>query len=523
LASEDSGAQVREGLSTVTRGTLFLLVATFCLVGLNFVSRVLVTRSIPEKDYNAFTFGLTLTTILAAFGTLGLPNAVARGIPYAGSDAERRTIVRSTFLIGGASALAASVVLFLLAPAIGTDLGAPLVTTALEFFPIALGSQILWTLVVSIFQGYEDVTPNAVFTQIVNPALYVAFLLVAVALPPGALDYTEVLIAYTGASLSTLGVVLVYTWQRLPKRLPPGDRDPRALGHLLRFAAPLFVAGVLTSVTGYGDTLILGIYHESEIGPYANALTLARLLQIGITAAAFIFLPVASRFLRQEDSSSIRITYATVTKWMILISLPLFALFLFLPVESLGFVYNYAPAYASLVAFPLQIVVTGAFVTTLLGPSTTAQIVFGQTRLLAYNAVVAGATDLALSFALIPAYGDIGAAIAWSSANVAFFGLSLGELYYLSDVHPFRRHFVVPVVATAIPVGILLAVLPWHVSNLFLVPVGLAVALLFVLLVLFTRSIDDGDRLLLDAIERLAGRPLPFLRRLGRLALRRHP
>jgi O-antigen/teichoic acid export membrane protein len=516
----DSGEKVREGLSTVTRGTLFLLIATLCLVGLNFVSRVLVTRSISPSDYSAFSFGLTLATILSAFGTLGLPNAVARSIPYANSDDERREIVRGTLLIGGGAALAASVLLFLFARSIGTALASPAITVGLEFFPIALGASIVSTLIVSIFQGYEDVTPNAVFAQIVSPGLYVAFLLIAIVIPPTGIDYTDALIAYTLSNVCTLALVAVYTWRRLPRRLPAGRRAPEALGRLLRFAAPLFVVGVMTSITGYGDTLILGIYHETEIGAYSNALTLARLIQIGISASSFIFLPVASKFLRQEDPSSIRITYATVTKWMILVSLPLFALFFFLPGASLGFVYG--PSYTTVV-LPLQIVVIGAFLTTLLGPSTTAQVVFGQTRLLAYNAVIAGALDIALSFALVPSYGYVGAAIAWATANVSFFGLSLGELYLLSDVHPFRRHFVVPVIATAVPVGLFFALVPFRLSGFVLIPAGLLVAFVFVVLVLATRSVDDGDRLLLEAIERIVGRPLPWLRRLGRLARRERP
>jgi len=42
----DSDAVVREGLSSVTKGTLFLLVSTLLLVALTFVSRVIIVRSI---------------------------------------------------------------------------------------------------------------------------------------------------------------------------------------------------------------------------------------------------------------------------------------------------------------------------------------------------------------------------------------------------------------------------------------------------------------------------------------------
>jgi O-antigen/teichoic acid export membrane protein len=312
-------------------------------------------------------------------------------------------------------------------------------------------------------------------------------------------------------------LLFLYALRRLRRWLPSGPTQPEALGRLLRFAAPLFVVGIMSSITGSGDTLILGVFHESEVGTYTATLTLSRLVPIGIGAAAYIFLPVASKFLRLGDRGSIDVIYTTVTKWLLLISLPLFLLFEFLPSESLGFVYG---ASYTAVVVPLQISVLGAFAVTLLGPAPTAQVAYGQTRLLAYNAIAAGAVDLVLSFALIPAYGYAGAAVAWTSANVLYSALALVEITVLSGVHPFRRHFVVPLLATALPVGAILAVLRPTLSDLALVGLALGIAGLFLVLMIATRSIDDGDRLLLEAVERMLGRPLPFVRRLGRFARR---
>lgn len=513
----DSEELVREGLSSVTKGTLFLLISTLVLVALTFVSRVIVVRSISVGDFSAYSFGLTLAGVVAAVGTLGLPGAIARSLPYAASDNERRAIIRGTIWIGAAAALVSSGLVFLFAGPIGSALGSPAITLGLQFFSIAVGTSIGATLIASIFQGYEDVTPNALFIQIVNPALFVAFLLIAFALPPFGVSYKEALLAYALANVITLGLLVVYYVLQLPRRISSGPLAPEALPHFLAFAAPLFVVGVMSSVIGSGDTLVLGVFHPGEVGIYQASLTLARLLMIGITAAAYIFLPVASRFLRQHETKSIGITYATVTKWMILISLPLFLLFFFLPSASLGFVYG--PNYTTVV-LPLQITVAGAFATAVLGPAPTAQVAFGQTRLLATNAIVAGVVDVVVALALVPSYGYVGSAIAWAVANAAYFALSLVELASISGVHPFRWHFVVPLLTTCLPVGIALAL--WHPKLPYwtLPATGLGVAALFILLVLATRSVDEGDRLLLDAVERLVGRPLPFLRRLGRLSLR---
>ena len=516
MATSESG--VRDGLTSVTRGTLFLLVATLCFVALNFVARVIVIRTISYEQWNAFSFALALVGVVAAVGTLGLPSAVARSLPYANSDAERRTIVRGSLAVGGAAAVVSAAVLWILGPWIVSTLHSPDLGPALTVFPIAAGTSVAVSLIAAIFQGYEDVTPNALYIQIVTPTLFVGFLAVAFLLPPGGIDYEAALIAYVAANVASLLLTIGYALRRLPQLLSPGPGSPGALDHLLRFAAPLFLVTLMSTLTGSGDTLVLGVYDPTGVGTYSASLTLARLLQVGVGAASYIFLPVAARFLRLRETEPIQVTYVTVTKWMILFSLPLFLLFVFIPSRSLDFVYG--PTYA-VVLLPLQLAVIGAFLTTTFGPAANAQVAFGQTRLLAYNAVIAAAVDLGLAFALVPTHGLTGAAIAWGSANVVYSALSLAELAVLSRVHPFRPHFVVPLLVTAVPIGAVLAFAPVSYPLWSLPLIGLGIAGIFVLVVLATRSVDEGDRLLLGAVEGLVGRPLPLVRRLGRLGVPR--
>ncbi len=516
--STASGA--RDGLSSVTRGTLYLLIATLGYVALNFVARVIVVRSVTTQDWNAFSLALTLVGVITPVGVLGLPNAIARSLPYVQTDDERRGIVRGSLWIGGIAAVGSSLVLWALGPWISSTLGLPDLAPALEVFPIAVGTTVAISLIAAIFQGYEDVVPNALYAQVVPPGLFVAFLGAVYLAPSIGLSYETALLAYVAGNVVSLVLAVVYTVRRLPRRLPAGPHDSRALGPLTRLAVPLLFVGVMSTLSGSGDTLVLAAFHPGAVGTYTVSLTLARLLQVGIGAAAYIFLPVAARFLRSKDLGAIQLTYVTVTKWMILFSLPLLLLFFFLPGRSLDFVYG--PQYETVVA-PLQWVVVGAFVTTLLGPAANAQVALGQARLLAYNATAAAALDLGLAFVLVPSYGIPGAAAAWAAANIVYTGLSLLELAWLTHVQPFRPHFVVPLVVTAVPCAALLALAPWHYPLWSLPVIGFGIAGLFLLVTLLTRSVDEGDRLLLGAIEGLVGRPLPLLRRIGRLGVPRRP
>lgn len=505
-------SELHEGLTTVTRGTVLVIVSTLCLVLFNFLSRVLLVDH-PSSDWNSFSYVLALAGMVSAVGTLGLPNAVARGLPYAPTDAERRTIVRSSLLITVGAAAAIAVGLWVTGPFVAARLHVAHLAIGLEFFGVATGASVIAGLLAAIFQGYSDVVPNALFVQILNPGLFLAFLAVALLAPSGTISYTTALLAYVLASVATLGGLVAYAIRRLPRLLPAGPGAPGAEGRLLRFAAPLFVAGAMLSISGYGDTFVLGLYAPLAVGNYTASLILARLIAIGINAAAFIFLPVATVFLRRDNGRAIRLTYATVTKWLILLSMPLFLLFVFLPARSLQFVYasHFPP-----VVLPLQITVAGAFGATVLGPGSTAQIAFGRVRLLAINSAAAGIADLGLAFALVPSHGAVGAAIAWSASTFLYASLCLVELAVLDGVHPFGRDFLLPLGLTTIPFAALLVALNDRVPEWTLPPIGLLAAAAFVASVILTRSVDEGERLLLGAVERILGRRVPFVRRLGR-------
>lgn len=508
------GPGLREGLTTVSFGTVALVVATLCLVLLNFFARVLIVRGISIREFDAFSLGFTLTQVLAAVGSFGIPVAVARGLPYATSDLERRTIVRTSLWTGGLAAASAGLSLAVLAPWIARSVGAPELVLGLEFFAVAVASLIASTLLASLFQGFADVLPNALFVQILAPALFVGILAAAYVLPPGHVTYEASLFAFVAAHTVTLGALIAYTARRLPRRMisrGPVDRGART--RFLRFVGPLAIMGGMTSVATSGDTLVLGAYHYAQVGSYSASLTLARLLQVGIVSASYIFLPVASQFLSRRDARAVRLTYATLTKWLAVFSLPLFVVFFFLPAGSLEFVFG--PSYAT-VLLPLEVVALGGFVGTLLGPAPMTQVAFGQVRLVAYNAIAAGVTDVGLSLLFVPAYGALGAGVAWASANVLFVGLCIAELSREEGLMPFGRDFVAPLVASLVPLGLVLGILRPDLPLLALPPLALGIAGFFVLTIVATRSVGEGDRLLLEAVERWSGIRIPVVRWLGR-------
>lgn len=513
MAESIDGA--RSGLTSVTRGTLVMMIGTLGFVAESFVARVILVRTLFPIDpdlWSEFSLALALGGLISAFGSLGLGPAIARSLPFESSEGERRRMVHTAYVVGGPAALLVALALGVFALVLLTSFQAQVFGITLLFFSVAVGLSVFAGILAAIFQGYEDVIPNAFYNQVLNPLLFIVFLIAAALVAPRGDTYLGVLIAYVVAAILSFLMLVLYARRRLPRHLAEGPREPGVSRKLLIFAAPLFLVGILGYVTNNGDTLILGAYARGSVGFYTADLSLARLLQVGIGSLGYIFLPVTARLVRAGDRGAVRITYATATKWMVLTSLPLFLVFFFFPNESLQFVYSAAfpPS-----AVPLQLLVFGAFFSTLVGPASMAQVAYGQTRLLFYNTLTCAGLDLVLAFTLIPAYGLTGAAIAWASANAVYPVLSLAQIAVLQGVHPFGGHYVLPLLVTALPLSAALVLLPLTPPFWALPVLAIGVALVFLAAVLLTRSIDAGDRLLLEAVERVLRRRLPLVRRLA--------
>ncbi len=510
-----SSTDARDGLGSVTRGSLILLLGTIGFVGANFVARVILVRNLSPSDFGEFYIALTLAGLLSAIGQLGLPSAIARSIPYASSDDDRRAIIRAAFSFGIPLAVGAGVVLLLLSIPISIRYNEPILGLTLQYFAIALTAAILTSQIAAIFQGFEDVRPNAIFVQVLNPVLFIAFLLLFLTEGPGRfpLGYRGALIAYVGGYAAALVGILVYYRVQIRKRIAPGPRNPAATHRLLLFALPLFVVGVLSILAGSVDTLVLGFFHNSEAGDYGAALSLARLGLIGLGALAYILLPVVARYVRYQDTPSAGVIYGTATRWMVLTALPFAIIFFVFPANTLAAVYN---ANYTGAALPLQILILGALASAMIGPAAATQVSFGQTRLLLYNNLAGALTDGILSLVLIPPYGLVGAAIAWASASALMPALAITELVLFQGVRPFRWSYPAALVATAVPIGLLYSRLPISPGLAELAGLFLLAAAVYVFVSLLIGGVTDGDRMLLEAVEGMIRRPVPGARWLGR-------
>jgi O-antigen/teichoic acid export membrane protein len=504
-ATADGGNLHDETMGTLGRGTAALAVSTAAFIFLGFLARVTIARVVSVSQWGAFSLGLALSSMLAIVVTLGLPSAVSRALSYEPDLVARRRLVRTTLIATLLSAFAGSIAVFLGAPVLAGAFHDAGLVIVFELFAPAIGFTVVSTVLAAYFQGVERVGPNAIFNMALNPALFLAFLAAALVLHTG---FLGILVAYTIAAGVACAALGVYTWAKLSHALSSHthstEADPTGRVSLLAMTIALFGAGSLNLLTQFADTLILALFWSTAVvGLYAAGMTLARLFLAGASALIYIYLPVSARLRRQRDFDGLRRSYVTSARWVTALTLPIFFVFFFDAGPTLGFVFGTDYTQGILA---LRILTVASFLSVVIGPANAGLSGLGHPLANLTSAGGSLAINVGLSFALIPGWGLLGAAVAWSVARLAYTGACLAYLWYVYDVTPFAAQFNKPFLlsfAILVPVFLLVPVAVGStVLLLGLVAVGYGVCLISIPL---TRSVERADLVLFDSALRATG------------------
>jgi O-antigen/teichoic acid export membrane protein len=152
-------------------------------------------------------------------------------------------------------------------------------------------------------------------------------------------------------------------------------------------------------------------------------------------------MPMVSELHSEDEIDEIRRMYQVVTKWIGIVTLPLFLSFAFFP--DLAIRWTFGPEYVS-GSVALSLLAGGFFLNAVAGPSGNILMAIGNSRVLMYVNVVTGAANAVLNLFLIPRYSFVGAALATIAGYVVMNGLFLLLLYREIDAQPFTGPLLRP-------------------------------------------------------------------------------
>ncbi|NJE06960.1 flippase [Thermococcus sp. M39] len=503
-------SETSQALQKIARGTGIVFAGIIISMLFGFLSRTIIARYFSAGEYGVFNLALTVLSIALVVVTLGFSNSLPREIAfYKEREPSRvRDLISTALIIVAVNSIIWTIVLILEAENISQVFNEERLVYALKIVAFALPFSALTGMIISISQGFGRVREKVYFQNILYPILW---LILVLSLAIFNLPFASIFYVYLLAQ-SLKFFALFFEVYRIKLFELKFSFDLKLGKELIIFSLPLMFVGILNFLMTWTDTLMLGYYKSSKVvGLYNAASPLARLIPIFLNSAAFLYPPIVSRLYAQGKINEMKRTYQILTKWIFLLTLPIFSVMFLFPEATILFIFG--EKYVS-AAPALQILALGFMFHTFLGLNGLTLVVIGQPKLNMIGDTFAVISNVVLNVLLIPRYGIVGAAIATA---VSYFVANVFRsfwLYQKTKIHPFSWNYVKPLVISFVLLGLIQS-LHLRVSSIwYAIPILVVFLAVYFFLVLLSRSVDKEDVELFLAIERKLGIDLGIIKKI---------
>lgn len=438
----------RSDAVTVAVGGSLVLAASLGDRALRLVVTWLLSTALGPEIFGSYTFAVTVATIVAAFGPVGVDRgAVYFGARYRQSKSwsKLRGLLQSTLVISMCSAVVCAISLHLCGPLISQEDSA-----AISIAALGAGFWIPLLTLAGQLRAYKDMKGFALTNHMITPAI-MSIGAIAVYIGLGGIELA--LHSFWVAIAISTTVALVRMWPRVNALKNLTSEIENDWGALLRYSVPLCFTALLFRLNLWMDIIMLGVLSDNtEVGLYKIMSALAMLAGIPVSALITIFNPIISEHIERKALTELNALLKTVTRWLIVISIPIILGMLLLtelvlwPFDSEYMVGENA----------LIILLLGQVVWVACSPAMRIVPMSGYSMLTLGNSTGAAVLNIGLNSWLIPIYGATGAAIATASTLCTWSLWRIGETWWISRCFPFNSRAVgLLVTSTAATCGLL--------------------------------------------------------------------
>lgn len=507
-----AGAEPEREEARHLRGSTLLVFGKFVGLGLDLATQILIVRALSRTEYGAFAFALSVASLAATVGLLGLDKTVSRFVPIYDEEGDQRRLAGSLVLAFGVVAFVSGAMVIALI-GLQTRIGEEIVeneqarTLLLILFLLA-PMRAFDSLITACFAIFGSARSIVLRRNVVAPGLQLAVvsLVLVTDQPPEVLAAGYVLAGFAGLALFAVVLVRLLRRSGILRLIASGDVSVPVRA-LMGFSLPLMSSDVVFLLRTSAVIILLQyLATSSEVAAYGAVLPLARQNLVVYQAFAFLFVPAAARLHARGENDRLRNMYWQTSAWIAVATFPALAASVALagPVTVLLFGEAYADS-----GTVLAILAVGHYVTAALGFNALTLRVQGSVRFIVAVDVVAAIVSLGASLLLIERFGAVGA-----GAATALTLITQNTLYQVGLARspvglPLARHVVTFGVIAAAVIG--LAALQIAVAPPLPVGIGLVGLASLVLLAASRDSLEIGryfpELLKVPLIGGLIGRP----------------
>jgi O-antigen/teichoic acid export membrane protein len=406
-------------LGRLAHGGALNLIGAGIGAALGFAFTAVASRQLGAARAGAFFSLVALTTITSTILQLGAPAGLVRMLARARSLGRLGEI--GPLVIVGlvpvvvASALGAGLLVVMARPLADRVVSGSLAgTTArdLQVLAVWIVADVVLTTSVRACQGLGHLVPLVTVANIAVPTARLALLVLAIAAGETA---SSIALAWTVPAIC--GALACIFWLRriVARSAEGGTRIPArtVTGPFWRFTSYQGLSSGIQILLLWLDVLLVAALRSArEAGVYNGASRYLAAGSLVLTSVVFVMGPLMSGLMARGQHERARIVYQTATSWLVAVSFPVY---LMLAVFSPTFMRLFGSGFES-GAVPLTVLSLAMLVNVSTGAVKAVLLMGGRSRLVFFDNVGALALNVALNVLLIPRYGILGAALAWSAS-----------------------------------------------------------------------------------------------------------
>ncbi len=462
---------------------------------LSVLGDVFIARILGPGLFGLFSIGWTFLRMCSLVVHLGIPNGVQRFIPLSrekDSQNKLNGIIKQSILWSVISGVLFSLALYYFSPLLANEIyRKPELEVIFKLFGLSLPFISLLSTTVAITRAMQIMTYSVLIEDIGQPLfalIFLAFFYFTNGAWINGVIFSD-LLSFAVAALLGLWVV---------RKLFSGFFETRTqslsvMRELLTFSIPTALAGTFAVFIFWVDRMLVGYFlSEAENGLYQAASQISVIFVIVLTAFSAILAPMFSDFYAKKDIRHLNEIFQVGTKWGLYLSLPVFLVFCFAPLELLSVIYGQAYSGASLALVVLSV---GQIINVGTGSIGALLSMTGNHRLWLILSILGMILNIVLCVFLIPSFGIAGAALGTTiSLNVMYLAGLLWARKYIG-VWPYDRRYFKGFVSLVCSVIVLLGFERFYPGDgfIFLFLMSL-LSLLSFFGVLWMLGLDDEDR-----------------------------
>ncbi len=497
--NDQSHVEYKGYLSKATREAGFTFFGQAFALAFGFVANAVVARLLGADVLGVYVLAWTVVMAVSILTTFGIEGGFVRYISMyrgRGEEGRARSVFRFGMRFGALAGAAGTVAIILTRGFVANALfKEPRLESALLVIAFAMLPYTLARLMSAALRALKDMRRSIIGLEL---GLRVPRLVIFLAL--FLLGYR--LGGIVAAAAVACGVSAVLTAAFLRRSGPfllrgAGEGVPR--GRFLGYSAQMLAETGTAFVMLQSGRLALGYYLPSaDVGIFNVVVLLASLATLFTFSWNAIFSPIIADVYHRGGVDLMRSLLDTITRWVVLLTLPVFA---WLLVSGEGVLSIFGEEFV--VGYGALVVLAGAqVVDSTAGQVSSCLAMTNFQRFNVYNILAMAIVSAVLNVLLVPRMGLLGAAIATGASIVLVNVARLAEGRALLHVFPFDRSSWKILVTGAVLIGLAIATkhglgVPrewyWSLATLF---ASYAVAAILILLL----GVSDDDRMVWSSV-----------------------